>query len=184
MCTWIFIAAVFITATWKLPKGLSTVDWINKWRYMHIRRHSPAMRMHWLRPLTNTALRETIPKEKSTHLRCSFRRGKIGKGIHDVQSVENGSPGWRKGHDRKEARGELPWVATLCYILKDVLSCTLTLRAPFRLDSHFCSKLRSKCVVNGKVTSLHCMVRKKKRKEKKKGLRPLHYPIVPPVMSF
>ena len=93
-------------------------------------------------------------------------------------------PGWRKGHDRKEARGELPWVATLCYILKDLLSCTLTLRAPFRLDSHFCSKLRSKCVVNGKVTSLHCMVRKKKRKEKKKGLRPLHYPIVPPVMSF
>lgn len=27
---WIFIAAAFIKPTWKLPKGLSTVEWINK----------------------------------------------------------------------------------------------------------------------------------------------------------
>lgn len=64
MCTWIFIAAVFITATWKPPRGLSTVDWINKWRYIHIRQYSPAMRMNWVQPLTNTALREMIQKEK------------------------------------------------------------------------------------------------------------------------
>lgn len=44
--TWIFIAAVFIKPTWKLPKGLSTVEWINKWWYIHTMQYYIAIRMN------------------------------------------------------------------------------------------------------------------------------------------
>lgn len=70
-----------------------------------------------------------------------------------------------------------------CYILKDVLSCTLTLCAPFCMCGHFYVKLRNKCIQNGEVTSLHSMVRNKKMAKKRKGFSPLPHSILPPIVS-
>lgn len=104
-CPWIFIGAVFIKPTWKLPKGLSTVEWINKYWYIHTMQYYS--NEHEQNITTHKYSTEGNKPEREKYLfKIQFAWStKIGRIIHDFKSLDNGSPGveersWLEGDMR------------------------------------------------------------------------------------